>query len=176
MSIYDIILVRRRVVSEMYCPMCGKKQVDDASFCFSCGTKIVLPIQDDESSFDDEQQSIYRRDVNNSDIHNNNGEMDLFSVRENQEDVQNESDILNTTNKTNRAGYGCLIVIIILTALVLLIISNKGGYTSDSATCKMCGRSWKAGDTGGNYMSIALSGMCKNCETNYKWAQSALGN
>lgn len=33
----------------MFCPTCGKKQPENANYCFSCGRKIDIPIQDDDS-------------------------------------------------------------------------------------------------------------------------------
>ena len=32
----------------MFCPTCGKKQPENAKFCFSCGRKIDIPIQEDD--------------------------------------------------------------------------------------------------------------------------------
>jgi len=34
----------------MYCPNCGKKQGENAKFCYSCGTKIIIPKQDDDDN------------------------------------------------------------------------------------------------------------------------------
>lgn len=31
----------------MYCPNCGKKQGENAKFCYSCGIKIIIPKDDD---------------------------------------------------------------------------------------------------------------------------------
>ena len=45
--------------------------------------------------------------------------------------------------------------------------SGSGSSSGKSATCKVCGRSFKAGDSAGNFMSIAKSGMCNNCHRNY---------
>ena len=41
--------------------------------------------------------------------------------------------------------------------------------------CKVCGKYFKPGDSGGNYMSIAKTGMCKNCYNNFQWGQKATG-
>lgn len=53
-------------------------------------------------------------------------------------------------------------------------------YTSsksdDDGKCKSCGRSFKAGDSAGNYMNIARTGMCNNCYRNYKSLESFIGN
>jgi len=32
----------------MFCPICGKKQPENAKYCFSCGRKIDIPIQEDD--------------------------------------------------------------------------------------------------------------------------------
>ena len=72
---------------------------------------------------------------------------------------------------------------IILGAIAVLIIiiflaSNNSGSSSSkysTNTCKSCGRTYEAGDSGGNFMSIARTGMCKNCYENFKWGQKAIG-
>ena len=38
------------------------------------------------------------------------------------------------------------------------------------------GRTYEAGDSGGNYMSIARTHMCKNCARNYETMRDWLGN
>ena len=45
--------------------------------------------------------------------------------------------------------------------------SGSGSSSGKSATCKVCGRSFNAGDSAGNFMSIARSGMCNNCHRNF---------
>lgn len=45
----------------------------------------------------------------------------------------------------------------------------------DSNTCKSCHRSWEAGDSGGNFMNIARTGMCKNCYGNYNSLKGFIG-
>ncbi|MBQ6646134.1 MAG: hypothetical protein IJM56_05580 [Clostridia bacterium] len=49
-------------------------------------------------------------------------------------------------------------------------ISNPNG----SLTCGVCRKSYKAGDSGGNYMSIARSGMCVSCYNSFLGAKDAL--
>lgn len=49
-------------------------------------------------------------------------------------------------------------------------ISNPNG----SRTCSVCRKSYKAGDSGGNYMSIARSGMCVSCNSSFHGAKDAL--
>lgn len=70
-----------------------------------------------------------------------------------------------------------LIALAVLVMIIYLISGSAtgtlggGGYDSYSKppanTCKSCGRSWQAGDSGGNFMNIAKTGMCNNCENNY---------
>ena len=53
---------------------------------------------------------------------------------------------------------------------------GSGGTSSGSKnTCGVCGRSWSAGDSGGNFMSIARTHMCVNCYNNYQYSQKMLG-
>lgn len=46
--------------------------------------------------------------------------------------------------------------------------SSGGSGGGHSAVCGSCGRSFNSGDIGGNYKSIAKTGMCKNCYNNFK--------
>ena len=79
-------------------------------------------------------------------------------------------------------GYGRIIAIIasiVALVCVLCMCSSGGGSgssTRDSSECKSCHRTYYAGDSAGNYMNIARTGMCNNCYDNFKWAQDALGN
>ena len=68
-----------------------------------------------------------------------------------------------------------IILIISLLFLLTSCISSGSSGSSRSATCKSCGRSFQAGDSAGNFMNIARTGMCNNCYNNFKTAQSALG-
>ncbi len=47
---------------------------------------------------------------------------------------------------------------------------------TSEAKCKSCGRTYKPGDTDGNFMNIARTGMCNNCYENFKWAKDVLEN
>ena len=70
-----------------------------------------------------------------------------------------------------------LIALAVIVMVIYLISGSAtgtlggGGYdsysTPSSNTCKSCGRSWNAGDSDGNFMNIAKTGMCNNCESNY---------
>lgn len=74
-----------------------------------------------------------------------------------------------------------VISVILIICIVLALVLSMSGCTGSSSghsknnTCKSCGRSFPAGDSGGNYMSIARTGMCKNCYNNYQWGKKALG-
>ena len=68
----------------------------------------------------------------------------------------------------------CLLILVLSMSIALTGCSSGGGSHSTNR-CKSCGRSWEAGDSGGNFMSIARTNMCKNCYNNFKWAQDALG-
>ncbi len=66
------------------------------------------------------------------------------------------------------------VIILILIAAIGSCSSGGGGGSShkvSTATCKSCGRTWEAGDDGGNFMQIAKSGMCKTCYNNYMWGK-----
>jgi hypothetical protein len=62
-------------------------------------------------------------------------------------------------------------------ALMMSTCDYGGGNDGGPATneCKSCHRTYEAGDKGGNYKSIARSGMCKNCKSNYESLTDALG-
>lgn len=68
------------------------------------------------------------------------------------------------------------ILVFVIIILILGILGSCLGNTSSSAKarCSSCGRSYSAGDAGGNYRSITWTGMCKNCYNNFKWAKNAI--
>ena len=68
------------------------------------------------------------------------------------------------------------LLLALLLAFSLVGCTGGGSGSSKTATCGSCGRTFEAGDSGGNYMSIARTHMCKNCYNNFQWAQEALGN
>ena len=63
----------------------------------------------------------------------------------------------------------------VVMAVSLAACTSSDSRSSKTATCGACGRTYEAGDSGGNYMSIARTHMCKNCSRNYKSMQEALG-
>ena len=79
-----------------------------------------------------------------------------------------------------KSGIGTVAAVIVIILVLVLLIgscggSGSGGGATRKNTCKSCGRSYEAGDAGGNFMNIARTGMCKNCYNNYQWAQKAAG-
>lgn len=81
----------------------------------------------------------------------------------------------DATKKGKNSNIGCLTVIIIVFILWILVSSAGGVKTTESKlTCPMCGKTYRAGDIGGNYLNIAKTHMCKSCEQNYLFAKNAL--
>lgn len=64
-----------------------------------------------------------------------------------------------------------LAILVVLAFSIFALGCNSSSGSTSSNTCASCGRSWNAGDPGGNYMSIAKTSMCKNCYNNFKWAE-----
>ena len=79
----------------------------------------------------------------------------------------------NTRAAEITAGKGKVLMAIACVVLVVAVGAGMATGSSSSSgsgsknTCGYCGRSWSAGDSGGNYMNIARTGMCNNCENNY---------
>lgn len=69
-----------------------------------------------------------------------------------------------------------IVACVLLFAMIGSCMGDTGSSNASTAKCKSCGRTFKAGDAAGNYRSIARTNMCKNCYSNYQWAQNALGN
>ena len=65
-------------------------------------------------------------------------------------------------------------IILLLLVVVLVLHACSASPDRSSATCGSCGRTYAPGDSGGNYMNIARTGMCNNCYGNFEWAQSIL--
>ena len=71
------------------------------------------------------------------------------------------------------------IALILALVLCLSLCACGGGsssYKPKSSECKSCHRTFYAGDSAGNFMNIARTGMCNKCYENFLWAQEALGN
>ena len=41
--------------------------------------------------------------------------------------------------------------------------NSDSSHSKDARKCKSCGKYYEPGDSGGNFMNIAKTGMCKNC-------------
>lgn len=75
-----------------------------------------------------------------------------------------------------KSGIGPILIIALILILLLSMCSGGHSHTSSyTSECRSCGRTFKAGDSAGNYKNIARTGMCNNCYNNFKWAQNALG-
>ena len=192
----------------MFCPKCGKRQVENAKYCFSCGTRIVLPRQDERVV---SVQTVSQKEKTNTYDHYSVEEYDPY-------DLVDDRPIRESRKRAKKKPPKQRVYILVAVVFLLMCVvfynilkmqqartkevgtryagtsypgidyleysssgtsasgSSNSRYsssgTSDSgtskATCKMCGKSWKAGDSGGNYMSIALRNMCNDCYKNYK--------
>lgn len=73
--------------------------------------------------------------------------------------------------KSKKKGIIAIATIVLFIYIVSSIAVGGGNSSSNvsTSTCGSCGRSYKAGDAGGNYMSIAKSGLCKNCNSNREY-------
>lgn len=65
-----------------------------------------------------------------------------------------------------------VLAIVIAVILCIYAVANNAVHVGDNderdeGVCASCGRSWEAGDPSKNYINIAKTGMCKNCENNY---------
>ena len=54
-----------------------------------------------------------------------------------------------------------------MTVLFLFLFVGCGDSGGNTKKCSVCGDTYYAGDAGGNYKSIARSGMCKSCKRGY---------
>lgn len=63
-----------------------------------------------------------------------------------------------------------LLIFIVAPVIFTLTACSGGSYSAKTKTCGSCGRTFEAGDAGGNFMSISRTGMCTNCYNNYKYA------
>ena len=65
------------------------------------------------------------------------------------------------------------LALILFIGVGIALEGGKGGSSTRTATCKSCGRTFDTGSS--NARSIARTGMCNNCYSNFKWGQDALG-
>lgn len=88
---------------------------------------------------------------------------------------KNKSPETNGQGSTSQYS-GCLIVFLIIAIILIAVSCSNGGKSITSYEpnkCSICGKSYYPGDSGGNYMSIAKTKMCKKCYENFKWAMDA---
>ena len=77
----------------MYCPACGKKQPENAIFCYSCGRKIEIPKQDDDS-LSENMESVSTDKISIEDA--------MIEVQEEQKEEQEKFPALQITEDENR--------------------------------------------------------------------------
>lgn len=70
---------------------------------------------------------------------------------------------------------GVVLVLYFITGTIsgIPVFSTSSGGSSN--TCPSCGRIYSAGDSGGNFLNIAGSGLCNNCESNYHSMKQFIG-
>ena len=73
------------------------------------------------------------------------------------------------------------ILLVVLVAMGILYgigmgsVNKPSGGSGKTNTCGSCGRTYEAGDSGKNFINIAQTGMCNNCENNYQTLKPFLG-
>ena len=76
-----------------------------------------------------------------------------------------------TAAEITKLRLGVVIIVAVIALCFFVAGGSPGGSSTSSSskenTCGSCGRSWPAGDDGGNFMNIAKTGLCNNCEDNY---------
>jgi len=93
-----------------------------------------------------------------------------FEEKKAYERYEREYDnISNTQTAFQLAFIVCLVL-----ALFTSCSSDPKANIRDTNTCGYCENVYRSGDSGGNYMNIARTGLCKKCYTTYKSAQEAL--
>ena len=82
----------------------------------------------------------------------------------------------NKVNNIKMLSAVIIVIVLLFSPYLVDSIVSLGQPTSiATATCQSCGRTFSAGDIGGNYINIAKTGFCNNCYKNYKWAMEQLG-
>ena len=74
-------------------------------------------------------------------------------------------------NPAKKKGLIAIVAVALLVFVASSIAAGGGGSSSSTSTntCGSCGRTYKAGDAGGNFMNIAKTGLCKNCNSNREY-------
>ena len=67
------------------------------------------------------------------------------------------------------------LIAILLSLILAFSMAACGGGNPKTNTCGSCGRTYEAGDSAGNFKSIAKSGMCNRCLKNYYVMSEAVG-
>ena len=135
------------------CPKCNNKLSDQAEKCIYCGYPLHRPITQ------------------------------ILNKAENKTETPQNTICSDQNNPHAERRLLLLCASILLIALIFsffLATTHKTSQKSSSAsiktnTCQVCGRSFQAGDSGGNFKSISYRNMCVNCYNNFQWGQSALG-
>lgn len=117
----------------------------------------------------------------NNMIKRKKGAFDTYMAKK----AKEENKDLETVRKEILKADGKIVIISIIIAICLFaagfafqpdgLFGESGGTSTSTATCQVCGRSWSAGDSGGNFRSISRTHMCVNCYNNYQYSQKMLG-
>lgn len=109
---------------------------------------------------------------------------ELLSAINNPSYCSSEAKIISTKRsewydgyKNNHRKQAIIPPAICILVVAAIVIGTFQGCSavlqgSSTATCKSCGRTFNAGDTGKNFMNIGKTGMCGNCEDNYHWGEN----
>lgn len=82
--------------------------------------------------------------------------------------LKNARSVELNPKRTKSLGYIVAAVLLVFVLSGISIGFNSGSSSSSRTnTCSSCNRSWPAGDSGGNFMNIARTGMCNNCYDNF---------
>ena len=71
------------------------------------------------------------------------------------------------------------VIFALICALIIYIFMGASSFSHGSGStlkCNTCGHTYEAGDSGGNYTSIAKTGMCKSCYRDFMALQQAVGD
>lgn len=96
-------------------------------------------------------------------------------------ELQKKDHSIELEEKKKRAMKKGWIGVAIGIALILpfMLVASNGGFSGsrsiDTNTCRYCGKTYKAGDSNGNYLNIAKSNLCNSCYAFNKSANKALG-
>lgn len=135
----------------MYCWSCGKEISDNAKFCPECGVSTVR----EKTEADKSSKPKKEKEKTDTDVK-----------------YRGSSQSPNGTKRS-------VIIALIITALVIAYFyyavnkpspSSYNSSGSSTIACGVCGKTYRAGDSTGNYKSIMLTHMCKKCYANFQAA------